>query len=58
MNEDKEALIMGYWVKFAKILSRLSKLTDPDAKIYKAMLLEATDILDKIIELEKELEEE
>lgn len=51
--KDKEILIQGYWLEFAKKLVELEKISDYDAKIIKEKFIEEIDILDKIIELEE-----
>ncbi len=50
---DREILIQGYWLEFAKKLVALEKTNDYNAENLKKAFLEGIEILDKIIELEE-----
>lgn len=50
--ENKDILIQGYWIEFVKKIAELENVSDFDAKVFKDKMLDAVNILDKIIELE------
>ena len=51
-KEEKDALMAGYWLKFAALFNNLKYAELKGAKDVKKLLLNGVEIVDKIIELE------